>query len=113
MSTTDHTPSIDALDKRRHQDPRQQDLFNLVELPPQLVVSGKMVANGFQADDVTPVGDMRETCPHCTGLPLKLVLRRDNVIRPHLFCPQCTRCYDAIYPDGTSALAFYEMPPEL
>jgi ribosomal protein S27AE len=113
MPNIDPNLSMAALDKRRHQDPRQRELFNLVELAPQLVVAGKMVANGFQADDVTPVGDMRETCPNCTGLPLKLVLRRDHVIRPHLFCPQCTRCFDAIDAQGNSALAFYEMPPEL
>jgi hypothetical protein len=56
---------------------------------------------------------MRETCPHCPGMALKLVLRRDHVIRPHLFCPQCTRCYDAIDANGVSALTFYEIPPEL
>lgn len=87
--------------------------FTLLELPPQEVVSGTLVVGGFQAADVTPVGDMRETCPHCTGSPLKLVLRRDHVIRPHLFCPHCTRCFDAIDADGASLLTFYEMPPEL
>jgi len=34
------------------------------------------------------------------------VLRYAHVIRNHLFCPQCTRCFDARYPDGSSALTF-------
>jgi hypothetical protein len=111
MSTTEHPPLNEAANKRRHQ--ASSEPFTLVELLPQEVVTGTRVANGFQADDVTSVGDMRETCPHCPGMALKLVLRRDHVIRPHLFCPQCTRCYDAIDANGVSALTFYEMPPEL
>lgn len=108
---TPNSGSENTLNKRRSADPRHP--FSLLELPPQEVVSGTLVADGFQADDVTPAGDMRETCPHCTGMTLKLVLRRDHVIRPHLFCPQCTRCFDAIDANGASALTFYEMPPEL
>lgn len=87
--------------------------FLLKELSPPEVVDGTVVDNGFKAAPVIPAGDMRETCPHCPGVPLKLVLRHNRVIRSHLFCPTCTRCFDAIYPDGRSALAFYEMPPEL
>ncbi|MDP2371349.1 hypothetical protein [Rhodoferax sp.] len=76
----------------------------LVELDPRQVVNGVVVAAGFKADDVAAVGKMRETCPYCGGLPLQLVLRHAHVIRSHLVCKTCTRCFDAVYPDGSSAL---------
>ena len=89
-----------ALGKRTHEEPR----FSLVELDPAQVVEGILVADGFMAKAVTPAGQMRETCPNCDGEPLQLVLRYEHVIRAHLFCVKCTRCYDAIYVDGNSAL---------
>jgi hypothetical protein len=85
-------------------------LFSLLELDPRLVVDGVRVAAGFIAENVLPVGQMRETCPYCTDAPLQLVLRANNVIRTHLFCEQCTRCFDAIDPDGRSALLFGKLP---
>lgn len=85
-------------------------LFSLLELDPRQVVKGVKVAGGFAAEDVIPVGLMRERCPYCTDAPLELVLRANNVIRSHLFCEQCTRCFDAVYPDGSSALLFSRLP---
>lgn len=84
-------------------------LFSLVELDPRQVVTGLMVADGLAAEDVMPVGQMRELCPHC-DVPLQLVLRANNVIRTHLFCEQCTRCFDAVYPGGGSALLYSRLP---
>lgn len=104
-----HAPYTAHAGTRVHDSPT----FSLKELSPPDVMNGVIVGNGFRADAVTPAGDMRETCPHCASVPLKLVLRHNHVIRSHLFCPSCTRCFDALYPDGRSALAFYEMPPEL
>ena len=90
---------------------RAQDrtAFSLLELDPRQVVKGVEVADGVVAEDVMPVGQMRENCPHCDA-PLQLVLRTNNVIRSHLFCEQCTRCFDAINPDGSSALLFAPGP---
>jgi hypothetical protein len=85
-------------------------LFSLAELDPRQVVAGVRVAAGFVAADVMPVGQMRETCPYCTDVPLQLVLRANHVIRTHLFCEQCTRCFDAIDPDGHSALLHSRLP---
>ena len=79
-------------------------LFTLAELDPQWVIAGERTGAGYRADDVVSSGAMREQCPSCFGLPLQLVLRHARVIRTHLFCPNCTRCFDAIYPDGSSAL---------
>ena len=78
--------------------------FTLVELDPQLVIEGELVVAGLLTDEVTPVGKMRETCPACSGVALQLVLPYPPVLRAHLYCPQCTRCFDALYPDGRSAL---------
>ena len=79
-------------------------LFSLIDLDPQYVVDGERTGAGYWADDVVSSGAMREQCPACAGAPLQLVLRHARVIRTHLFCPHCTRCFDAVYPDGSSAL---------
>ena len=78
----------------------------LVEVDPQAVVDGTVVDACFVADDVALAGKMREHCPYCGNVPLQLVLRYQHVIRSHLFCENCTRCFDAFYEDGSSALAF-------
>ena len=78
--------------------------LSLVELDPRGVVDGVQVTNGFLGEDAPTAGKMRETCPYCGGLPLQLVLRQGHVIRSHLVCKVCTRCFDATYPDGSSAL---------
>lgn len=82
---------------------RRATLLELVELDPRLVVDGRATPEGLSAPPVTPVGTMRELCPHCQT-PLKLVLRYRHVIRSHLYCEHCTRCYDALHEDGRSAL---------
>jgi len=78
--------------------------FTLLEVDPRDVVDGAIVDGGFYAEDVQSVGKMREHCPYCITVQLQLVLRYKHVKRSHLFCNSCTRCYDALYPDGTSAL---------
>jgi hypothetical protein len=79
--------------------------FTLIELDPQDVIDGMMLEEGYVSEDATPVGKMRENCPYCSNVPLQLILRYKHVKRSHLFCENCTRCFDATYPDGTSALA--------
>jgi hypothetical protein len=84
----------------------ESSLFILREIDPREVVDGVLVSSGFLADDVVPVGKMREVCPYCVNSPLQLVLRHLHVKRSHLYCQQCTRCFEAFYPDGRSALTF-------
>lgn len=76
----------------------------LKELPPDQVIQGVFTEAGFLAEDVAPYGTMREACPHCEQ-PLQLVLRHGPVLRTHLFCTHCTRCFDACFATGRSALA--------
>lgn len=85
---------------------REAGLMRLLELDPRRVIKTATLACGTLQDSVAPVATMRETCPHCTGVPLQLVLRYQQVLQSHLFCPTCHRCYDAIRPDGRSALAY-------
>ena len=85
---------------------READLLPLVELPTELVLGPVTPSFGWASQDVGPAGTMRESCPYCTGVPLQLMLRFKQVLRSHLFCPQCNRRFDAIRPDGRSALAF-------
>lgn len=82
-------------------------LFSLLELQPQMVMDGELLGEVFEADPVTSAGNTRERCPHCQDSSLQLVLRQGRVIRPFMFCPQCTRCFDAVYPDGRSALMLW------
>ena len=89
----------------RPQRRRERLAVTLMELDPRDVVDGVLLENGmFLAPDPTPVGAMREVCPHCEGVALQLVLRRHHVKRSHLFCTQCTRCYDAVCEGGYSIL---------
>ena len=89
----------------RPQRRRERLDITLMELDPREVVDGVLLDNGmFLAPDPTPVGAMREVCPHCEGVALQLVLRRHHVKRSHLFCEQCTRCYDAVCEGGYSIL---------
>jgi hypothetical protein len=90
-----------------HAPKTERKLFSLLELHPQMVMDGELLGKVFEADPVTPAGNTREQCPHCAGQSLQLVLREGRVIRPFLFCPQCTRCFDAVYPDGRSALMLW------
>jgi hypothetical protein len=84
---------------------RRASLFTLTQLAPWEVVDGVMLEQGYASEDATPAGKMREICPYCNNVPLDLILRYKHVKRAHLFCENCTRCFDALYPDGTSALA--------
>ena len=57
-----------------------------------------------EPQEVMTFGTMREPCPKCQQGGLKLILRQSSVRIAHLFCADCTTCYDAQYPDGVSAL---------
>lgn len=85
--------------------------FFLKGLAPSVVVDGVATHSGFFADDAKSVGSLRETCPHCC-IPLQLVLRYKHVIRTHLYCENCSRCFDACLPDGSSALTRPALPIE-
>ena len=89
-------------ERREHQPP---PLLALVELDPRIVIDGERVSQGYQAQDARTFGAMREVCPECQDVNLQLVLRQERVKMAHLFCPQCTRCYSATYPDGSCALS--------
>lgn len=92
-----------AVDKRNDSEP--QPILLLLELNPIAVVEGvRLEDDGYRTDDINTYGAMRETCPGCDSAHLQLVLKQTNVRRAHVFCPQCTRCFDALYEDGTSAL---------
>lgn len=85
--------------------------FDLVQVDPRHVVRGVRAAAGLVVKSVATVGKMREICPHCNA-PLQLVLRYKDVVRSHLYCEECTRCFDARYPDGRSALSLPAIPIE-
>ena len=107
MTTAARTPTPSPRSRQRAGPGKrvtQSQRLSLVELDPRQVVDGVIVASGFKADDVAAVGEMRETCPYCGGLPLQLVLRHGHVIRSHLVCKTCTRCFYATCPDGSSVL---------
>lgn len=53
---------------------------------------------------VLSFGSVRERCPKCQTGHLKLVLRQSAVRMAHLFCADCTSCFDAHYPNGAPAL---------
>lgn len=89
-------------ERREHEPPPP---LLLLELDPQSVIEGVRVEQGFEAEDPRTFGAMREVCPACQDVNLQLVLRQERVKRAHLFCPQCTRCYAATYPDGSCALS--------
>lgn len=88
-----------ALDKRSG-----DAVLLLVELDPMHVVDGERCDDTYLAEDVSACGPMREVCPGCGKGHLQLVLRQDNVRLAHLFCYHCTRCYGALFEDGTPAL---------
>lgn len=49
-------------------------------------------------------GAVRETCPHCIGQHLRLILRQESVRMAHLLCERCNACFDARYANGRCAL---------
>jgi hypothetical protein len=109
------TPSLSGPGKSRRQNPerrvKDETSFSLVQVDPREVVRGVRAAAGLLVKNVATVGKMREMCPHC-NTPLQLVLRYKDVIRTHLYCEECTRCFDARYPDGNSALTLPAFPIE-
>lgn len=82
---------------------RDAQLLPLVEIALELVVDGTIAVPEALAEEADAGGSMRESCPYCPDEPLQLVLRRKQVIRAHLYCRNCARCFDAILPDGSSA----------
>lgn len=102
VNLTDANTAEPAAERRYHRNPE----FLLFPLDPRDIIDGQLTANGYLAEQVTNVGNMREHCPHCENVALQLVLRHKQVKRTHLYCPCCTRCFDALYPDGQSALLF-------
>lgn len=104
-----HAHEVNAANMPNYQ-PHQRSLpppqLLLTELNPADIIVGVMLEDGFAPEEeVRSCGTMRETCPHCTGSHLQMVLRQKAVKLAHLFCPQCTRCYHACYEDGSPALA--------
>jgi hypothetical protein len=89
------------LDKRHKEGP----LLILIELDPSVVVDGAWLHECYVTGEVVFAGEMRETCTNCKDIRLQLVLRQEFVKRAHLFCKECTRCFDARYPDGSEALS--------
>jgi len=83
---------------RRHED----GSLVLSELNPHSVV------DGFDGDsaplNLLTFGSVREICPKCQQSHLKLVLRQGGVRMAHLFCADCTSCFDAHYTNGAPAL---------
>ena len=87
--------------QRRHHR-RDEDALLLNQLDPARIFD--VPAGDSASCELITFGNVRETCPACQAVPLKLVLRQENVRMAHLFCPQCHCCYDARYANGTSAL---------
>ena len=88
-----------------HQRQHTAALLTLVELDPSMVADGVWLHDCYLTGDITFSGEMREVCPECQDVHLQLVLRQEFVKRAHMFCPECTRCFDARYPDGSAALS--------
>lgn len=85
--------------RRRHS---LEDTLVLTELNPLAVVDH--LDHDNDPLRLTTFGSVRETCPKCEHAHLRLILRQDNVRTAHLFCAECASCFDAHYPNGTSAL---------
>lgn len=85
--------------RRRHDDVPP---LILTELNPLLVID--TTEQNAQPVDLVTFGTVREVCPKCRQGGLKLILRQSSVRIAHLFCADCTTCYDAQYPDGAPAL---------
>ncbi|MEB0032277.1 hypothetical protein QN372_16080 [Undibacterium sp. RTI2.1] len=103
ISSPSYMQSEDSLSYNERRGTRAP-FFTLIEIDPRDVIDGVMLEQGYLSDDAQSSGTMREVCPHCNGVALQLILRFRHVKRAHLFCDCCTRCYDALYPDGSSAL---------
>lgn len=93
---------------RQHADPSRRRAaapdagLVLSELNPHAVID-HLDADGHPVHVLT-FGSVREVCPKCRTGHLKLVLRQSAVRVAHLFCADCTSCFDAHYQDGAPAL---------
>jgi hypothetical protein len=96
MSPQQHPP---ASQQRRSV---SEDNLVLSELNPHMVVDH--VDDEDQPLHVLTFGSVREVCPKCRTGHLKLVLRQSSVRIAHLFCADCTSCFDAHYTNGMPAL---------
>lgn len=98
-------PTIDAPEHdtpaRRHHSADEEALI-LQQIDVASVVDHAASAEPLQ---LLSFGAMREACPHCRDVHLRLVLRQANVHAEHLLCPQCGACFDAHFADGRSAFA--------
>jgi hypothetical protein len=104
MQATVIEPSVYAPNppaENRHQ--RAESLV-LTEIDRASVVDSIQDGEGTGTDGVCAIGGMRERCPSCMVEHLKLVLRQKRVRHAHLYCATCDKCFDAINPDGSSAL---------
>lgn len=86
---------------RRHEHSIDEHLV-LSELDPDAVID-HLDSPGEPVELIT-FGTVRETCPRCCTVHLKLVLRQRRVRIAHLFCGECLACFDAHYTNGASAL---------
>jgi len=86
--------------RRRHEEPDAS--LVLSELNPRTVIDH--IDEEGQPLHVLTFGSVREICPKCQSGHLKLVLRQSAVRMAHLFCADCTSCFDAHYSNGTPAL---------
>ena len=102
-------PTQELSSSAAHNDHRNNNdaaTFTLVEIDRASVVDNIRLNDGYESapDFVYASGPMRELCPHCWSNHLNLVLRQKRVRSAHLFCDCCSKCFDARYPDGGSAL---------
>jgi hypothetical protein len=95
------SPSGQPAASRRRRPAPEENLV-LSELNPHAVIDH--VDDDHSAIHVLTFGSVRELCPKCRGSHLKLVLRQSAVRVAHLFCADCTSCYDAHYANGAPAL---------
>lgn len=108
MPTDSHSDATDAAEERGQNLRRGLAApFSLVELDPHLVLAVSAPDSGIMAqEDAVSAGRMRELCPYCGDVPLQLALLSKHVTRPHLYCDKCTRCFDAVYSDGSPVFTF-------
>jgi hypothetical protein len=92
-----HPPDT-AASRRRHVDGN----LVLIELNPLAVI--EQPEDESIPLDLLTFGSVREICPKCQQTHLKLVLRQNSVRVAHLFCADCTSCFDAHYMNGAPAL---------
>jgi hypothetical protein len=93
------TTTEEAAGSRRHHEDdlvlNEIDALSVIERP----------ADPDMPCELITFGNMRETCPKCKNVHLKLVLRQANVRAAHLLCPQCDSCFDAHHANGSSAFS--------